>query len=136
MALNDNQNKREFDKFGLTSSNLTAVRVLLEDAITGALQPKGLSTELKNTVLNISTTAAPIPSTALTDRNFIAIRNLSSTETLYIGNSDVVADESVGSTAGWQVGPNETYNVDITNDIILYGRTASGTIKIQVQELA
>lgn len=136
MALDPNINTREFLKFCETDSGFHAVRVCIEDAIEGALTPKGLSTELKNTVLNVSTTAIPLPATALTARNFIAIRNLDLTETLYIGNSDVVANDSVGNTAGWQVGPNETYNVDITDAIIIYGVVASGTIKVQIQELA
>lgn len=106
------------------------------DGQTVNASPVGLSVDHKNTVMDVSTTAVAMPMTPLTGRNSLAIRNLSLTETLYIGKSDVTADTVNGNTSGWQVGPNETYNVDITSEIIIYGRTSSGSIKVQTRELA
>lgn len=103
---------------------------------TGTFVFSGLSTDQKNTTLLVSTIAIPLPAVALTGRNSIAIRNLDSSEILYIGKSDVQASDNIGTTSGWQIGPNETYNVDITDSIVLYGIVSSGSIKIQVRELA
>jgi hypothetical protein len=110
--------------------------VTITGTIGGSVQLQGFSTTWKNTTLNVSTTALPLPSTALTGRNAIAIRNLDPSVTLYIGNFDVVANDAIGTTAGWQIGPNETYNLGITDSVVLYGVVASGTIRISVKELA
>ena len=105
--------------------------------IGGSVQISGLSVEGKNTTLEVSTTAIPLPATALTGRNALSVRNLDATTTLYVGfSTSLTADSVVGVTSGWQVGPNETYNVDIQDDIVLFGIVTSGTIKIQVQEFA
>lgn len=111
--------------------------VEITGSISGAVQISGLSVAGKNTTLEVSTTAIPLPAIPLVDRNALSVRNLDSSNTLYIGFSTAVtADSVVGVTSGWQVGPNETYNVDIQDDIVIYGIVISGTIKIQVQEFA
>jgi len=106
-------------------------------SFTGTVQISGLSTAGRNTTLSVGTTAIPLPATPLTDRNALSIRNLDLVSNLFIGFADTVtATTTVGTLSGWIVGPNETYNVDIQDDIIIFGIIASGTIKVQVQELA
>ena len=134
MPIPENIRDREYAKFVECDGN-TAVRIAGCN-LSGTFTPRGLSVDHKNTMMEVSTIATPLPSVPLVERNSLSIRNLSATEILYIGKSDVVADENIGTTAGWQIGPNETYNVDITDSIIIYGRVASGTIKVQVKELA
>jgi hypothetical protein len=117
----------------------TAIRVCNDEGglpVTGEFSLSGLNIDQRNTMLEVTTIATPLPATPLGNRNSIAIRNLSKSEILYIGKSDVEANDDLGTTAGWQVGPDETYNVDITEQIILYGIVETGTIKVQVRELA
>lgn len=106
------------------------------EAITGSFSPSGLRNAFLNTTFDLSTTAQPLPATALTDRNSMIIYNRSTTEILYVGNSDVTADTVNGTTSGWQVEPNSYFPLDITDDIVLYGVYASGTYKVQILELS
>lgn len=111
--------------------------VTITGAVTGSFQPSGLSTAGRNTTLDVTTVAIPLPLSALTGRNALSVRNLDVSTILYVGfDTSLTADSINGTTSGWQVGPNETFNVDIQDDIVLYGIVSSGTIKIQVQELA
>ena len=98
--------------------------------------PSGLKIAFRNTTLSLSTTAQPLPVVSLNKRNSIIIYNLSTTEVLYIGNSDVTADVVDGITSGWQVSPSSYFSTDITPAITLYGVYANGTHKVQVLELA
>jgi len=112
-----------------------ALRVTGEN-FSGSFTPSGLSIDQKNTVMDVTNVATAMPLVALTDRNSISIRNLDLVKTLYIGKANVTADTINGNTSGWQVGPNETYNVDLTDAIIIYGVVEAGSIKVQVRELA
>jgi hypothetical protein len=116
-------------------SFLVARRVKIYEGSVEAI-PSGLKTAFRNTTMDVSTTALPLPSMSLTARNSIVIFNVSSTQTLYIGNSDVTADVINGITSGWQVAPQSYFSTDITPAITLYGVFASGTHKVQVLELA
>lgn len=98
--------------------------------------PSGLKKAFRNTTASLSTTALPLPAVSLLERNSIIIYNLSSTEILYIGNSDVTADVVDGITSGWQVAPLSYFSTDITPAITLYGVYATGTHKVQILELA
>jgi hypothetical protein len=98
--------------------------------------PSGLKIAFQNTTMPLSTTAQPLPAVSLAKRNSIVIYNLSSTEILYIGNSDVTADIVDGTTSGWQISPLSYFSTDITPAITLYGVYANGTHKVQVLELA
>jgi hypothetical protein len=99
--------------------------------------PSGLQTAGRITTMNVSASAIALPTTALTDRNALSIRNLDSTTTLYVGfHTGVTATDTVGTDSGWQVGPDENIQFDITDDIVIYGIVASGTIKVQVMELS
>jgi len=111
--------------------------VTIDGTVEGSFSPSGLSQAGRNTTLSVGTTAVAIPASALTDRNSMLIRNLDATVDLYIGfDTGVTATQTVGTTSGWLVGPNETYNVDIKDDILIYGIVASGSILVQVQEFA
>jgi hypothetical protein len=109
----------------------------IED-VTGTFTPSGLKTAGKITTVQITDTATALPSTPLTARNAIAISNLSTSQTLYIGFSNsVTADRSIGTNAGWEIGPLEGFNLDITDSVVIYGITASGmSALIKILELS
>lgn len=106
--------------------------------VTGELTASGLTTAGKITTMNISDTAVAIPSSPLADRNSLALTNLSNVDTIYIGfSTSVTADQNLGLTAGWEVGPNEGFNLDIKDTILIYGITETGkTVRVKVMELA
>ena len=54
--------------------------------------------------MDVGDTETALPVSPLSDRNAISIANLSTTETLYIGNTGVVADRSIGITAFFSIG--------------------------------
>lgn len=127
----------EKKKFTCDSNDDIAVNVVGEFDANVTTTPSGLQTSFKIRLFEVTDTAIALPTTALTDRNSLSIRNLDQVEILYIGDSNVEADEGVGDTAGWQVGPNETVNLDIKDTIIIYGIAESGkTIKVQTFEAA
>ncbi len=139
MTLPRQRADREYEKFILDSNNKTAVNTVAEvtNSITGEFSVSGLKVGGKITTILVSTTALALPATALTDRNAIAIRNLSDTDILYIGfDTLITANDVLGTTAGWQVGPQENLQFDITDAVVIYGIAASGSIKVQIMELA
>lgn len=111
---------------------------VLNDTLTGEFTQTGLKTQGKITTLDITDTVSPIPATALVGRNSLSLTNLSTTDTLYVGfNTNVTASRALGVNAGWEVGPNEGFNLDIQDDIIIYGITETGvTVRVKIMELA
>lgn len=111
---------------------------ILGGTLTGEFVQAGLFNAGKITTMDVGSTAVAIPTTALSGRNSISVTNLSETDILYIGfNSSVTADRVNGITAGWEIGPREGFNLDIQDDIPIYGITEIGvTVKIKVMELA
>lgn len=113
------------------------VNVIAGSGVTGSFTLSGLRTDFEVTTQDVTDTAAKMPATPLTDRNSISIVNLSATDTLYIGKSTVTADSVIGTTSGWEVGPLEGFNTDITDEIELWGRAEAGkTVRIKILELA
>lgn len=109
----------------------------LIDAVEGAFTPSGLTEAFVVKTVDVSTTAVTLPGANLTNRNAISIHNTSGTTTIYLGpNNSVTADNVVGSTSGWEIGPGEFFNLDITDSIDLYAITASGTARVKVMEIA
>lgn len=97
--------------------------------------PSGLSNGFFVTTIDVGTSATLIPTTPLDPRNAIAIYNTDSSNTLYIGPSNTVtADNVVGSTSGWEVGPNEIWQTNITKDVAVYGISTT-TIRVKILEL-
>lgn len=97
----------------------------------------GLTQSIKTTTMNVTDVATALPAAPLLNRNAIAIVNLHATETLYIGNATVTADRAIGNTAGWEVPPQEGFNLDVTDTIVLYGIAEAGeTILVKIMEIA
>jgi hypothetical protein len=141
MPLSPNINTREADKFALNSDGDTAVRTLSEitsGSVTGTFTASGLTIAGRITTVDIGDTATALPAVALSQRNALAIHNTSETDAVYIGySSAVTADNVLGTTSGWYVGPNENFNIDITESIILYAICETGkTCRVKINEVA
>lgn len=129
MALPNNICDREMDKFTENAGGETCVNTCTESV------PGGLSTAWLVTTLDIGTTSAKIPTTNLTARRHVVIYNTDASSTLYLGpTTGVTADNVVGTTSGWEVGPGDQFHVDITDTIDIYGIVASGTVRVKVAE--
>ena len=100
--------------------------------------PAGLRESIRITTLEITDTASLLPATALTNRNSMEIYNTDTSNSIWIGPSNsVTADCVVGTTSGKEISSGSYWNIDITDDIVLYGIAKSGnTVKIQVMEVA
>jgi len=128
LALTD----RDYNAFGLDDDSKVARRIIGK----GDFTPSGLKTNFRITTMNVTSTATALPVTALANRNSMSIHNLSTTDILYIGNSGVTADRNNGTTSGWEIETQEVFNTDVTDSIVIYGRTSGATIQIKIIELA
>lgn len=137
MALSCGIRDLEKNKFKEDGNGDVAVNTIVSSGeISGTFTPSGLNVELKVTTLVVGDTAVALPATALDNRNSISIQNKSS-NTIYIGNSDVTADTVVGTTSGFELLPNGFINFDITDNVVLYGRCETGqSATVKVLELA
>lgn len=87
------------------------------------------------TVVTVTDTAQALPATPLVNRNSILIQNKDTTTTIYILNDAAVSDS--GANEGWEVEPQSTFSVDITEDIALYAIAPSGqSAVVKILELA
>ena len=103
----------------------------LRTTATGTFTPTGLTTGGLGTLVTLnSSTWTALPATALTDRNAISIQNQSGIEIKINYGSGIVG--YVGAII--QAGGERAY--DVTDSIILYGKSASGTPTIYIEELA
>lgn len=111
---------------------------IIGGSVTGEFTQTGLFVAGKNTTMNVTDVATALPTTPLSGRNSMAITNLSTSDTLYIGfSTSVTADRALGNNAGWEIGVSEGFNIDIQDNIIIYAIAETGkTIKIKVMELA
>lgn len=104
--------------------------------IQGEFSPSGLKVAIFVTTMDVTDTAIALPVSPLAGRNSMVIQN-KSPDILYVGPATVTADNVIGTTSGHEIGPSETFAIDITDDIILYGRAETGkTIRVKVTEVA
>lgn len=121
----------------LVAGDKFAMDVKVSDAVTGSFTPSGLTVEGHTECFPVTTTASLVPPTALTGRNHILVHNTSETDILYVGfSASVIAARTTGPNSGKEVYPGEEWGVDITDDILLYGIVASGSVQIKTTELA
>jgi hypothetical protein len=133
MALSENINNLEKDKFALNSDLLTAVRTLSEIS-GGNVSFSGLRIRFKITNLTITDVATAIPATALANRNSIIVQNRSQIDSFFLGESDV---SNSGAFEGWEVDATSFFATDVTENIVLYAIAPVGkTIDIKIMELA
>lgn len=125
IALND----REYQKFEDTIQG-PAVRVTGTN-FSGNFTPGGLQTEGRYTDIVLDSILwTVLPATALTARNHISIQNLSGIEI------KINFDPTTVGYVGYTVPDGITRHYDITDDIFIYAKAASGTPTIGIEELA
>lgn len=121
---------REVQKFVEDDNGNVAVRMHGSN-FSGSFSVAGLRTggRVTEVALNSSTWTA-LPATPLTARNALAIQNTSGIEIKLNYASDVVGYVGVKVAAGSE------RQYDITDTIIMYAKSASGTPTITVEEIA
>jgi hypothetical protein len=128
MALKSALQDREFDKFEDVAGE-TAVRVKQLGSFT--VTPSGLTVGGLITVVSINpTTWTALPATPLANRNAINIQNYNGQEI------KLQYDNSTVGYSGVIIPINGERQYSITDDILLYAKSASSTIDIIVEEIA
>lgn len=131
MPLSSSVCDREYDKFALNDSGQTAVRTVTEGTLTGEIVPSGLKNGGRVTEVTINSAGwTALPATALTDRNAIGVQNLSGQEI------KINFDNSVSGYIGMVVADGSERQYDITDAIIVYARSQSGTAVVNVEEIS
>lgn len=104
--------------------------------VTGTITPSGLTIAIRNTTMDVTDVATPLPASALAQRNSMTVDNYG-TDPLYVGPATVTADSVVGTTSGRRINVGESFNLDIRDSIVLYGIAPAGkTIRVLITELA
>lgn len=121
-------------EYYLKVSNIPGEKIDVDADVTFS----GLSTAIKTTTISVGDVATALPTTALTGRNSLKIRNFDTNNTLYLGPSGVTAGRTVGSTTdGDELDPGQETSIDITDGISLFGIAESGkTITCKITEYA
>ena len=121
------RNDREFEKSGLDANGDVIVRTSGAGtfSLTG-LNNGGLVTEI---TLNPTTWTA-LPTTALANRNAMSIQNRSGLEIKINYNNTVVGYVGIAMSDG------DERMYDITDAIVIYAKSISGTPTITVEELS
>jgi hypothetical protein len=101
--------------------------------VTGSMTPSGLRTGMLVTNLTITDVASALPLVSLASRNSMIFENRGAFS-IFFGNSNVTAS---GANQGWELIPNASYSVDITDTIIIYAIAPVGqTVNVKVMEYA
>lgn len=82
---------------------------------------------VKSQSVTISSTATSIPSSALSKRKILTLKNFG-TQIVYIGASDVT------TSSGFPLDPRDGFEMAIEEDVTLYGIVASGTADLRILE--
>ncbi len=130
---------REQEKFCEDSEGNVAVRVCGDNP--DAINVSGTFTvaavgPIKVTGETVTATSAEFPSAAnQTSRAALSVRNIDSTDSVWIVNSTGISKATAGDDI-WEIGPNETLNLDFddTNKVTLVA-DAGKSVKIQVLEI-
>ncbi|RKZ07631.1 hypothetical protein DRQ25_11095 [Candidatus Fermentibacteria bacterium] len=124
-----NINTLEKEKFVECPAGQTAVRVKqCQDQV---FRPSGLTVEGKITIVTISDSGwTALPGTALTDRNAISIQNPTETEI------KINFDNTVGTYEGIIISGGGERFYNITDSILIYARSSSGSIDLAIEEVA
>ena len=83
--------------------------------------------KIVNSTTSVSTTATAIPATAATGRIFEMVKN-NGTSTVYLG------DANVTTINGMPLEPGDVLSFDLKQEVVLYGRTSSGSSDVRALE--
>lgn len=83
----------------------------------------------------VTSTSAAFPSTNQTNRATLSVRNLDASQSIWVVNSSGITKATAG-TAIWEIGPDETFNVDFndTNQLFLVADSGQN-VDIQILEI-
>ena len=82
--------------------------------ISGAFTFSGLSKEWKVTTIQVTDTAVKIPTTSLTDRNSLTIKNVDDANNIYLGPANTVtAIFAIGNLDGLLIPSGEDFHVRV-----------------------
>jgi hypothetical protein len=130
MSLPQTLNDREYQKFVEISPTETAVRVSGTN-FTGSFTISGLNKGGRVTEVTLNPfTWTPLPAIALADRNAMNIQNISGEEIKTNYSNSVVG------YVGMVIGSGSERSYDIQDDIIMYGKSISSVVTINVEEIA
>lgn len=111
---------------------LGRLKTVVEGAVEGSVSFQGLSTEGRVTLVSLNAaTWTPLPATALNNRNSIAIQNQTGNGTAVLINYSPTAPAE-----GIRIEDGGFRSMAIREAIPIYGRMASGTGVVAVEELA
>lgn len=79
--------------------------------------------------VTVTTTATPLPATALTGRRYILIQNLG-------GSQMFIGDAAVTSSSGVRLAAGASWEGELGDDVVLYAIKASGSSDVRVYEIA
>lgn len=114
-----------------SSKVIQKLRVFL-DSIVAEYQPSGLQNAGRHTVVTVNaSTWTPLPANALSDRNAIAVQNNTATN-VKLNYSNAISGY-VGMTIRKNGGERQ---YDIKDTIILYAKSESGTVNLDVEEIS
>jgi hypothetical protein len=131
VALRTTVQDREWDKFTLDDDGLTAVRTKTTGTLTGTIRPSGLNIGGRVSEVTINSASwTALPATPLTDRNALAIQNVSGQDI------KINFDSGVAGFVGMVIGDGSERTYDITDDIIIYAKSSSGSAVLNIEEIA
>ena len=130
-ALPTSKIQLDHEKFTLTDDSKVAVRT--KGSFTGTFSASGLTicgrfSEV--TINDLTWTALQPVGGPLANRNALAIQNLSGVD------MKVQYDSGLAGYKGMTIKDQNERQYDITETIIIYGKSASGTVAINVEEIA
>lgn len=86
---------------------------------------------------NLSTSSATVTTTpgvllapTLTDRQGVALKNMSSTATIYVSE-----DQAKLPGDAWPIGPGETWGLDVASGVTLYAVASAGSVNVRIAEV-
>ena len=88
-----------------------------------------LKSSVLNTAVEVAVGTTAIPSSALSNRKSMSIKNVTST-TAYIGGI------TVSSTNGYTLTEGESYDADVSETVAMYAVSKSGTASLRVMEFS
>lgn len=111
---------------------LSTISLVYAQSASVSIEP--LDWGIKQAVVTLSNTSGAIPTTALSGRKSMIIKNLDTVDTVYLGASDVTADET--STGGYPLSYYESFQADIGENNTIYGIiSGTGSAKVVVKEI-
>lgn len=124
---------RERDKFVETTAGETAVRTLIANDALSPVPVSGISATavaptgpFRVTSGTANDTAANPLASPLSNRVSASIRNLSATDTIYVGPAITVTPDNNVTTGGWEVGPGEDFHISLSAANAFYFVTQAG----------